>query len=97
MKRLVQNCRNLRSTNSIVDFCLVADGRMGAALNQTMKIWDIGAPQLIIEEAGGKVTDINGQKIEYIPSVASLEENYTAIAAHPKVHEKILDLIKDIK
>jgi myo-inositol-1(or 4)-monophosphatase len=97
MNSLVQNYRNLRSTNSIVDFCMVADGRMGAALNQTMKIWDIAAPQLIIEEAGGKVTDINGQKIEYIPSVASLEENYTAIASNPKVHDKICHLIDEIE
>jgi len=93
MKSLVDNCRNLRSTNSIVDFCLVADGRMGAALNQTMKIWDIAAPQLIIEEAGGVVTDIDGQKIEYIPSKASLNQNFTAIAANAKVHDKILQLI----
>ncbi len=94
MKRLVQNCRNLRSTNSILDFCMVADGRMGAALNQTMKIWDIAAPQLIIEEAGGKVTDIEGKRIEYNPSPASLKENFTAIAANPEVHSAILHIIQ---
>ncbi len=93
IKNLVQSCRNLRSTNSIVDFCLVADGRIGGALNQTMKIWDIAAPQLIIEEAGGKVTDINGNRIIYTPSEKSLDENFTAIAANPKVHSKISKLI----
>jgi len=93
IKGLVQNIRNLRSTNSIVDFCLVADGRVGAAINQTMKIWDIAAPQLIIEEAGGKVTDINGQPIVYRPSALSLEENFTAIAANEHVHDQILKLL----
>jgi len=93
IKGLVQNIRNLRSTNSIVDFCLVADGRVGAAINQTMKIWDIAAPQLIIEEAGGKVTDINGQPIVYRPSALALEENFTAIAANEHVHDQILKLL----
>jgi myo-inositol-1(or 4)-monophosphatase len=94
IRKLVQNFRNLRSTNSLFDFCMVADGRMGAALNQTMKIWDIAAPQLIIEEAGGLVTDIKGNRIEYVPSEASLIENYTAIAASPNVHSSILALIQ---
>lgn len=93
IKNLVQNCRNLRSTNSCVDFCLVADGRIGAALNQTMKIWDIAALQLIIEEAGGKVTDIHGQSIVYHPSQTSLSQNYTAISANLVVHSKVRDII----
>jgi myo-inositol-1(or 4)-monophosphatase len=94
IKGLVQNCRNLRSTNSCLDFCLVADGRIGAALNQTMKVWDIAAPQLIIEEAGGKVTNIHGEKIIYEPSHSSLTDNFTAIAANPAVHEQVLQLVK---
>ena len=94
IKGLVQNFRNLRSTNSLVDFCMVADGRIGAALNQTMKIWDIAAPQLILEEAGAKVTDINGENIEYNPTPASLTQNYTAIAANHGVHQQVMSIIK---
>ena len=58
-----------------------------------MKIWDIAAPQLILEEAGGKVTDINGAEITYHPSAKSLTQNYTAVAANPVIHEKVMDLI----
>ncbi|MCK5372656.1 MAG: inositol monophosphatase, partial [Cyclobacteriaceae bacterium] len=65
IKKLVQNCRNLRSTNCLVDFCYVADGKFGAAINQTMKIWDIAAPMLILEEAGAKVTNIHGNRIAF--------------------------------
>ncbi len=97
VRSLVQNCRNIRSTNSLLDFCMVADGRLGAALNQTMKIWDIAAPQLIIEEAGGKITDIQGNKIKYDLSVNVLTQNFTAIAASPAVHTKILNLIREIQ
>lgn len=93
IQRLVHNCRNLRSTNCLIDFCYVADGRIGTAINQTMKIWDIAAPQLILEEAGGKVTDINGAEITYHSSAKSLTQNYTAVAANPVIHEKVMDLI----
>lgn len=93
IKRLVQSCRNMRSTNSLVDFCFTAEGKLGAAINQTMKVWDIAAPQLILEEAGAKVTDINGNQISYGLSDQSINQNYTAIAANPSLHEKICALI----
>ena len=93
IKNLVRNCRNLRTTNSLIDFCFVAEGKLGATINQSMKIWDIAAPQLIIEEAGGKVTDIVGTPIIYDPSEASLDQNYTAIAANPEIHSTVLELI----
>lgn len=93
IKNLVNSSRNIRSTNSIVDFCLVADGRIGAAINQTMKIWDVAAPQLIIEEAGGKVTDIDGHKIVYEPSEASTDKNFTAVAASKVIHSTVMKLI----
>lgn len=93
IKRLVQGCRNLRSTNSLVDFCMTADGRIGAAINQTMKIWDIASPQLILEEAGGKVTDILGNKIDYRLSVDILTKNFTAVAANHVIHSEIMQKV----
>jgi myo-inositol-1(or 4)-monophosphatase len=93
IKRLVQNCRNLRSTNSLVDFCLLAEGKTGAAMNQTMKIWDIAAPQLILEEAGVKVTDIKGKPLDFTHSEKSVTQNFTTLSATPILHEKILNLI----
>ena len=55
IQNLVKNIRNLRATNCIVDFCYTADGKLGASVNQTTKIWDIAGPALLIEEAGGVV------------------------------------------
>ncbi len=93
IKRLVQSCRNMRSTNSLVDFCFTAEGKLGAAINQTMKIWDIAAPQLILEEAGAKVTNIEGNQIIYDLSDHSINQNFSAIAANPSLHEKISAII----
>ncbi len=69
MASLSRKVRNIRSTNSLLDFCYTADGRLGAALNQTTKIWDIAVPWLMIREGGGTVTDIHGQRSNstYLP------------------------------
>jgi myo-inositol-1(or 4)-monophosphatase len=93
IKSLVQACRNMRSTNSLVDFCYTAEGKLGAVINQTMKIWDIAATQLILEEAGTKVTDIQGNPIEYDLSTHSMGQNFSAIAANPVLHKKICTII----
>lgn len=92
---LVQNVRNLRSTNSVLDFCFVADGKMGGVINQSTKIWDIAGPSLLIEEAGGKVSDIHGNKIKFEFSSENLEENYTIVAAPKKLFTDVIALIKN--
>jgi len=32
---------------------------------QSLKEWDIGASQIIVEEAGGQVTDVDGHRLQY--------------------------------
>jgi len=94
IKNLVQSCRNLRSTNSLVDFCFVAEGKFGATINQSMKIWDIAAPELLLKEAGAKITDASGNQIQYTPSSQSTVQNYTAVAANPFIHARIMELMQ---
>ena len=93
MARLSREVRNIRSTNSLLDFCYVADGRLGAALNQTTKIWDIGVPWLMIREGGGKVTDIRGEKIRFDLSPDAINKNYTILASGKDLHEPIIKTI----
>ncbi len=90
---LVRNVRNLRSTNSAVDFCYVADGRLGGCVNQTTKIWDIAAPWLIIREAGGICTDVHGQEVDFRVNAATYGRNYTVIAANPALHGALRNLV----
>jgi fructose-1,6-bisphosphatase/inositol monophosphatase family enzyme len=72
----------------------VADGRLGAALNQTTKIWDIAVPWLMIREGGGRVTDIRGNEIKFDLSPLALVQNYTILASGSGLHSKILNIIK---
>jgi myo-inositol-1(or 4)-monophosphatase len=93
LKKLSKQVRNIRSTNSLIDFCYVADGRLGAALNQSTKIWDIAVPWLLIREAGGHVTDINGEEIIFNVAEKSTTLNYTIAASGTAVHEELIKTI----
>jgi myo-inositol-1(or 4)-monophosphatase len=94
LKRLSKRVRNIRSTNSLVDFCFVADGRLGAALNQTTRIWDIAVPWLMIREGGGTVTDIKGREIKFDLSPGAINRNYTILASGAGLHAGILDTLR---
>jgi len=94
LKSLSKSVRNIRSTNSLVDFCYTTDGRLGAALNQTTKIWDIAVPWLMIREAGGTVTDIRGKEIRFDLSVGAFDRNYTILASGAKLHDTLLKTIE---
>lgn len=93
IKELVSNVRNLRATNSVVDFCYTADGRLGGSINQTTKIWDIAAPALIIQEAGGIVTDINGNQLSFKINKSNYLKNFTIIGTNKIFHSKVLKLV----
>ncbi len=51
-----------RTAACALDMCFVAAGRYEAFYGQTEKAWDFAAGALIVQEAGGVVTDLNGGK-----------------------------------
>lgn len=95
IESLVNNVRNLRSTNCLLDFCYTAEGKLGACINQTTKIWDIAGPSLIIEEAGGKVTDILGNPFDFNLNKNNYNRNFTIISANKSIHPQIIKLIEN--
>jgi len=52
-----------RSLGDFYNFMLIAEGAADICLDSGLKLWDIAAPQLIIEEAGGKVYQLQDQSI----------------------------------
>lgn len=97
IKKLVRNVRNLRSTNSLIDLCYTADGRFGGCINQTEMIWDIAAASLIIQQAGGLITDVNGKELNFGINQHNYLQNYTHLASNSLLHPKLLGLIKTEK
>lgn len=68
-----------------MDLCAVATGRFDGFFEFNLKPWDIAAGALIVQEAGGIVTDMSGED-------AWLESG-DIVAANPKVLAQMLKII----
>lgn len=90
---IVLGIRNLRSSNSIYDGCLVARGAYGATLNRTSKIWDNVAQHIIIVEAGGVYTDFWGVPMDYTNPLAQINNTFTWCAGAPTLHSELQTII----
>lgn len=95
LSKIVLAIRNLRTSNSAFDSVNVASGKYGIMMNQTSKIWDNVAQQIIIEEAGGIYTDFYGNQIDYSDPLRKANDNFTWCAGSKSLHKQIQALIKD--
>lgn len=79
-----------RLGSAAIDLCWVAAGRFDGFYEHKLQAWDSAAGFLIVEEAGGKVTDFTGDNYSvYQPHL---------LATNGKIHEEMLAIIngKDI-
>lgn len=58
------------------------------------KIWDHAAGALIVEEAGGRVTDMHGQPLDFSRS-ARLTDNQGVIVSNGTIHDTVLALLNE--
>ena len=70
---------------------------MGACANQTTKIWDIAGPALIIEEAGGIVTDLKGNPFDFSVNENNYGRNFEIVASNRVLHADLLKLFQSSK
>jgi myo-inositol-1(or 4)-monophosphatase len=90
---IVKNSRNIRSTNSLVDFIYVAEGKFGGCINLFTKVWDISALGLIISEAGGSMKDINGNIINFLINNDIIDRNFPVVAGSREVVETLKEIL----
>ena len=81
LQRVLGRVRNLRTTNCLLDFCYTADGRFGGCVNLRAKIWDIAPVCLILPEAGGHMTDPQGNPIVLHLTEADLQRDYAVLGS----------------
>ena len=78
--------RDERSSGSAaLDLCYVASGRFEAFWEFNLNPWDFAAGKLIVEEAGGKVTDKEGKKLTIF--------NSYVVASNKKIHPLVLKVL----
>ncbi len=59
------------------------------------KIWDQAAGSLILEEAGGKITDLDGKNLDFSTG-RSLRNNRGILATNGMLHQAALDALRRI-
>ncbi len=64
-----------RICSSALDLCFVADGRIDGYFEKVLKPWDIAAGSLILEEAGGKITDYAGDPVQFAHATSVIVSN----------------------
>lgn len=63
-------------------------------LSPRTKFWDTCAPQVIVEEAGGKLTDLFGGRITY--NHADVQNHNGILATNGIAHEKAVDTLRPL-
>lgn len=92
-KNIVKESRSIRSTNSLIDFLNVAEGKFGGCINLFTRIWDISGLGLIISEAGGVIKDINGHDLQFILDAGSGEKNYAVMAGSKEIIDEVKEKV----
>ena len=71
-------------------FALVATGRIEAMVDPKVAVWDLGPLPVIIREAGGRYTSVDGGE----EVVLDPERVGSAVASNGLVHDELLDVIR---
>jgi myo-inositol-1(or 4)-monophosphatase len=87
-KWLLHHSRDVRRPGAAsFDLCCVAAGRLEGFYEYALKPWDVGAAALIVQEAGGVVTDWNGG-VDWL-------YGERIIVGNPAIHSFLLQAIKE--
>jgi 3'(2'), 5'-bisphosphate nucleotidase len=60
------------------------------------KIWDQGAGSIVVEEAGGRISDLHGRKLDFTAG-RTLAKNRGILATNGALHETLLKGLEQIK
>jgi myo-inositol-1(or 4)-monophosphatase len=85
----LKHARAIRRLGSAaIDFCYVANGVFDGFWEVSLHPWDLCAGKLIVEEAGGIVTDFEGNDIDI--------HSKRILATNKFVHQKMIEVMNDI-
>lgn len=73
-----------RDGSAALDLCFVACGRTEGFWESKISLWDIGAGTVIIREAGGQVTDLNGKELDLSTGKVDI------VASNKILHEQLI-------
>lgn len=80
---LIKDAARTRGFGDFYMYHLAASARADAVIEAAISVWDIAAATVIVREAGGKVTDIQGQPIT--------KDTASLVATNGILHDTVLD------
>jgi myo-inositol-1(or 4)-monophosphatase len=87
VRDFIKNTSGIRRAGSAsLDLAHVACGRFDGFWEFSLSPWDIAAGCLLIQEAGGLVTDLQGEQ--------DFMQNGHVLAGNPKIHAKMLEVVR---
>lgn len=81
-----------RSGSAALDMAWIAAGRADGFWEYELNPWDVAAGFLLVEEAGGKVTDLNGNKWKDWRSMGK-----RTLATNGRIHASMLSILRRTK
>lgn len=81
---LVDACWENRAFGDFWQHCLVAEGAIDLAAEPIVNSWDVAAAQVLVEEAGGTFTDLDGR---------ARYDGGSALSSNGRLHAAALDLL----
>jgi len=85
MRKVADASRNSRSIGGFWQHMLVAEGAIECAIDWVSKPWDLSPLGIIVEEAGGRATTVDGERTIY---------NGRFVSTNGLVHEEVLSLLR---
>jgi len=83
---IVERADRIRGYGDFYHYHLLASGKIEAVIESDVNILDIAALSIIVTEAGGVFTNLNGEKPDL--------EIRSVLAANPSLHAKYLELLR---
>jgi histidinol-phosphatase len=81
---LGSRCWRTRGFGDLWSYMLVAEGGADIGIDPSVSLWDLAAPQVIVEEAGGRFTDFTG---------VARADGGSGVATNGLVHDAVLEII----
>ena len=90
LRAIFDQALDLRSSGSAaLDICYVASARCNVFFEYHLEPWDYCAAALILEEAGGRITQIGGQPLDFL-------QGGSVLAAGPYSYGTVLELAQNL-
>jgi histidinol-phosphatase len=82
--QLARRCWRTRGVGDVWSYMLVAEGAAEIGVDPIVALWDLAAPRAIVEEAGGRFTDLSG---------VARADGGSGLATNGLFHDTVLEIL----